>query len=157
MLRSSLKGGTGVGMNRVLNNKASDPMLQVTSSPRNRRHILGTNLVKKPVVSTAYTSFIGKQPNCKSCTVQTQCCGRGTVFHLVPDTARGQGFQRRLKGQAHRAPSTEAFQAKLPSLLCHPPPLSLLVPCGQPTQIYCSFLCLARVAAVTTAMHQPTH
>lgn len=152
---SSLKGGTGVGMNRP---GASDPMLQATSSPRNRRHnISGTDLVKKPVVSTAYTSFIGKQRSCMSRMVQTQCCGWGTVFHLVPDTARGQGCQRRLKGQAHRAPSTEAFQARLPSLRCHPPPLSLLVPCGQPTQIYCSVLCLARVAAVTTAMHQPTH
>lgn len=62
VVRSSLKGGTGLGMNRVLNNKASDLMLQATSSPRNRRHnISGTDLVKKHVVSTAYTSFIGKE------------------------------------------------------------------------------------------------
>ena len=30
-----------------------------------------------------------------------------------------------------------SFWARLPSLLCHQPPLSLLLLCGQPMPIYC--------------------
>lgn len=91
VVRNSLKGGAGPGTNGVLNNKAYDLRLQATSSPRNRKHnISGTDLVTKPVLSTAYISFIGKQ------TKPPELHGadsvhQGIVFPLVLDTARGRG------------------------------------------------------------------
>lgn len=132
-------------------------MLQATSSPRNRRHnILGTHLVKKPVVSTGL-HLIYREPDQ---TVWTALCrlrhGWMTAF-IWFQTGPGAATLRdnssgRLTGPPASRPSG---QGCLPfcAIHLHIPPAAVWSASVDPS-IHRLFQ--LRAAVVTTTTYQPT-
>lgn len=99
-MKSSLKGGTGLGIFKA----ASDLILQATSSPRKRRlNVAGTHLVKACRVHFTYTSFreLDQRMSC-ACKLGVRAGWLKQAFHQASDGARGQDLA--FGGKVHWAP-----------------------------------------------------
>ena len=77
-----------------------------------------------------------------NCAMQTPCSQAGWREGLGLLSIWFQTSQRTMLSEATQkdrltGPPAPSFQAWLPSPLCHPPTLSLLLLCGQPIPVYC--------------------